>query len=198
MTRLTVSRLVAVTAVGHHGSTEEIADRVADRLRAWLPGHWNVIRCSPVDPLLDDADAVVLGSAIYLGRWMPAARACLERLQQVGPEHVWLFSSGPVADEQRGQRERVLSPAVVPWRTHGHQVFGGRLDIARLSNIERFLTRMVGALQGDRRDWSDIDSWAATIAEHLVRAYAEHDPGTAHPVVPGGRRSRLDLGRWSP
>jgi menaquinone-dependent protoporphyrinogen oxidase len=161
-----VPRTVIVAAASRHGSTAEIADRVADRLRDALPGHWSVCRSDPGNAWsLADADAVVLGSAIYFGRWPRPARQALERIDD--RDHVWLFSSGPVvASDDSGQLTEYGRSA-----HHPHATFGGLLDPTRLSRLEWLVARLVHADAGDHRDWAAIDRWADGIAHELIHSF---------------------------
>lgn len=164
----TCERTIVVAAASRHGSTNEIADHVADRLRRTLPANWCVSRSDPGNAWsLADADAVVLGSAIYFGRWLRPARRALRRID--GRPHVWLFSSGPILPDD---------PAGPPDSSevdgHPHAMFGGRLDVSRLSRFERIVARLVHAELGDRRDWTAIDAWADAIGVDLNRTFNAH------------------------
>ena len=170
MSPTNVRRTVVVAAASRHGSTAEIADRVADRLRDALPGHWSVCRSDPGNAWsLADADAVALGSGIYFGRWLKPARRALQRIDD--HEHVWLFSSGPVVAAAESEPSTQLGRSA----HHAHAAFGGCLDPTRLSRLERFVTRLVHAEAGDLRDWSAIDRWADGIAHELSRSFDSHD-----------------------
>ena len=170
MTESNVQRTLVVAAASRHGSTAEIADRLATRLRAALPEHWDVCRSDPGNAWsLADADAVVLGSAIYFGRWLRPARRALRGIDD--RDHVWLFSSGPVAAADDGTKQ----PTELGRSAHHpHAAFGGRLDPSRLTRLERFVTRVVHADAGDHRDWSAIDRWADGIADELSRTFDSH------------------------
>ena len=174
MTQPRVRRTVVVAAASRHGSTAEIADRVADRLRGVLPEHWSVCRSYPGNAWsLADADAVVLGSGIYFGRWLRPARRALQRIKE--REHVWLFSSGPVSPIE-AENEQIISQdeRIASAYPHPHVTFGGCLAPSRLSRLERLATRLVHADAGDHRDWSAIDGWADRIADELSRTFDSH------------------------
>ena len=48
---------------------------------------------------VEEFDAVVLGSAVYMGQWMRPARELAERsAAALAARPVWLFSSGPVGE----------------------------------------------------------------------------------------------------
>ena len=49
----------------------------------------------------------------------------------------------------------------------GHSVFGGALDKADLSLVERATVRAVHAKYGDYRQWDEIGAWADEIGETL-------------------------------
>ena len=51
-----------------------------------------------------------------------------------------------------------------------HRLFTGRLDRSRLGLGERAVVRVVGAAEGDYRDWDDVRRWAASIADALESA----------------------------
>lgn len=173
MTESPVRRTVVVAAASRHGSTAEIADRLASRLQASLSADWNVCRSDPAnDWSLADADAVLLGSAIYFGRWLRPARRALQRIDN--RDRVWLFSSGPVAAAEN-ERSTELGRSA----HHPHATFGGCLDPSRLTRLERLVTRLVHADAGDRRDWSAIDRWADGIADELSRSFDSHDHPSA-------------------
>lgn len=163
-----VKRLV-VAAASRHGSTREIADRIATTLAAELPVPWSVVREDLTDlRVLDDADVVVLGSAIYHGHWMRQGARALEFLRDAVPLRLWLFSSGPISAEETENAQVISADAMADLgEADGHMVFGGNLRTADLGVVERIVTRTLHVLPGDHRDWSQVDAWAEHIAEEL-------------------------------
>jgi menaquinone-dependent protoporphyrinogen oxidase len=68
--------LVLVAVASRHGATAEIADAIAERLGVRRIGA-DVCRiedCAGVDGY----GAVILGSAVYAGSWLPSARQFVE------------------------------------------------------------------------------------------------------------------------
>ena len=119
---------------------------------------------------LDDVDAVVLGSALYMGSWMPEAKHLVKRFQpQLSALPVWLFSSGPLGvDEPQPAGDPGQVPGLIEQtQARGHRVFAGKLDHDELGFGERLITTMVHAPEGDFRDWEAIRGWADEIAEEL-------------------------------
>jgi menaquinone-dependent protoporphyrinogen oxidase len=157
---------VLVVAASKHGSTHEIASRIADRLRH--DGLHAVV--SPPERVTDlnHFDAAIIGSAVYGGRWMHRARMFVEdNVEELVAMPVWLFSSGPLgADEPAGEvldGSRLGNAA----RAREHRVFPGRLDLDSLGVLERFVARAVGASEGDFRDWQAVDEWTEQIGQEV-------------------------------
>jgi menaquinone-dependent protoporphyrinogen oxidase len=160
---------VLVSAASRHGSTGEIAARIADVLRTALP-RGSVVDVESAAEVADVApyDAVVLGSAVYMGRWMEDARHAAVRIAAYPPRLVWLFSSGPIGDPPKPDEEPVeVSGIVTATKARGHRVFAGRLDRHRLGFAEKAMVAALRVRDGDFRDWDAIDSWGRQIAAEL-------------------------------
>jgi menaquinone-dependent protoporphyrinogen oxidase len=160
---------VLVAYASKHGSTEGIALAIADRLRE----RGLEASASPVGELdgVGEADAVVLGSAVYVGSWMPEAVGFAEtHAEALAERSVWLFSSGPlgveVDDEEEQPRQLAqLRGLVGPVE---HRVFFGALERSKLGFGERIMVKAVKAPEGDFRDWDAIRAWADAIADDLA------------------------------
>ena len=152
-----------VTAASRHGSTDEIAEALAGALRD------NGAEVDLIEPAavheITDYDTIVLGSAIYLGHWMKDAKSFAERFADaLRLRQVWLFSSGPVGDND----PPVGDPAGIPdlLKMTGaveHRLFSGKLDRSELGFGERVAVRAVHAPEGDYRDWNAVRDWAEVI-----------------------------------
>jgi menaquinone-dependent protoporphyrinogen oxidase len=91
---------VLTSAASEHGSTTEIARLIGDTL---IDNHMavDIVPPAAVDSV-EYYDAVILGSAVYAGHWLAAARDFAIRFRDpLGACRVWLFSSGPVGDPTR-------------------------------------------------------------------------------------------------
>jgi menaquinone-dependent protoporphyrinogen oxidase len=161
-----MTRVLVFTA-SKHGSTDEIGQAIADELTA----RGVDAAAMPVAdaPTIDGCDAVILGSAVYAGRWMPAATAFVERNRAALRERpVWLFSSGPVGDPPKPDELPVdVTEMVDACGAAGHAVFAGRIDRKRLGFGEKAIVTALRAPEGDFRDWDAIRRWAADIAGSL-------------------------------
>lgn len=165
---------VLITAASKHGSTAEIAARIAEVLRAGLPGD-AAVEVLPAAEVGDVTayDAVVLGSAVYLGRWVGDARHLAERIATGPPRPVWLFSSGPIGDPPKPDEAPVeVGDIVTSTRALEHRVFAGLVNRHRLGFGEKAVVRAVRVPDGDFRDWDAIDTWSTRIAAELALAAA--------------------------
>ncbi len=156
-----------VASQTQHGATREIADLIGATLAT--RGIATDIRDLEHVEDLAGYDAVVLGSAVYMGRWMKPARAFVERhAGELQARRTWLFSSGPIGEPPGDGGEQVqVAELVAATHARGHRVFGGRLERSRLGMFERAVANVVRAPEGDFRDWGEIEDWAAGIADEL-------------------------------
>jgi menaquinone-dependent protoporphyrinogen oxidase len=162
---------VLVTAASRHNGTREIAEAIAAGLaERGIPAEARAIE-DVTD--LRDYSAVVLGSAIYMNRWLAEARRFVQvHASELLMRPVWLFSSGPLgpADHLIPPSEAADIPVVVRLaRARGHCGFGGRLELKHLRFNERAIVRTIHAPEEDRRDWAAVDRFAGEIAEELLR-----------------------------
>ena len=164
---------VLVTASSKHGATAEIAAEIG----TILGEHELDAAVVPIEDVEDVGgfDAFVLGSAVYAGRWTGEARRFADRhAGELASHPTWLFSSGPVGDPPKPESGSAVKLDDVLARTcaREHRLFAGRLDRSRLGLGERTVVRMVGAADGDYRDWKDVRAWAGAIGETLASALA--------------------------
>jgi menaquinone-dependent protoporphyrinogen oxidase len=158
---------VLVSAASRHGATTEVAKAIAVALStAGMDA--DVIPPAEVTSL-DGFDAAVIGSAVYVGRWLEPARDLVERHRDAFTSiPVWLFSSGPIGDPPKPIEDPIEAPALRALvAAREHRVFPGEIDKKRLGLGERAILAAVRAPAGDFRPWSEIDAWALEIAAAL-------------------------------
>jgi menaquinone-dependent protoporphyrinogen oxidase len=162
---------VLVTAASRHGATHEIADAIAAGLER--RGVDAGVQRAEELMSLDGYDAFVIGSAVYVGRWLDTARELVEsNASALAERPVWLFSSGPLGppDALKPEGDPVDVAAIAEAvSAQDHRVFAGRLDRKLLSFGEKAVVLAVRAPEGDFRDWEAIDGFAGEIAGHLQR-----------------------------
>ncbi|MCF2533810.1 flavodoxin domain-containing protein [Yinghuangia soli] len=177
---------VLVTYATCHGSTRSIAERIATRLA----------ECGLRVDLLDVADAahverydaVVAGSAIHNGDWLPDGAEFLHRhALLLATRPLWLFSVG-MAPAGRGRRGRWFAAHTrVPHAVDADaellnmrdlHSFAGVLEPAHITPRIRPFMWLFGGRFGDFRNWPEVDAWADGIGEALA---AERVPQRPHP-----------------
>jgi menaquinone-dependent protoporphyrinogen oxidase len=161
---------VLVAVASRHGATLGIGEAIAAAIRS--EGHVVDLREVESVTALDGYDAVVLGSGVYAGRWLGAAREFIDRFDQALAERpVWLFSSGPLGDPPKPADDPVDVMALVERSgARGHRLFAGMLDRGRLGLAERAIVAVVRAPDGDFRAWPQIEAWAKEILTALEPA----------------------------
>lgn len=167
MTMPHVAPRILVSAASKHGSTGEIAERIAETLRRHGLG---VDHIHPGEvPSLEQYQAVILGSAVYAGHWLDDAKKLANRVADVEPApDVWLFSSGPIGDPPMPEEDPVdVADIFRTTQAREHRVFAGKIDKSRLSFGEKAIMIAVRASEGDFRDFEEITRWAEEIASTL-------------------------------
>jgi menaquinone-dependent protoporphyrinogen oxidase len=164
---------VLVAVASRHGSTEEIAEAIGiaihgkgfrvDVVKLTDPAESG----SKPDPA--EYEAVVLGSGVYLGRWLAPAREFITMNDEtLRAMPVWVFSSGPIGDHHAGDGEHApVATLAATINPVGYRTFGGKLDRQGLGRVERVVVSLLKATDEDDRDWDDITSWACGIADVL-------------------------------
>jgi menaquinone-dependent protoporphyrinogen oxidase len=159
---------VLVATASRHGGTAEIG-RVIGAILADRGLETDVAEPGSIGSI-DAYDAVVLGSAVYAGRWLEPARSFVERFGAgLADRPAWLFSSGPIGESaEPGKDAPEGDRLAAALRARGHRVFAGRLEKGDLSLPERLVIAAVRAPAGDFRPWEEVVAWAGEIATALT------------------------------
>lgn len=182
---------VLVVYGSRHGGTKGIAERIGEVLQS----EGLEASVAPADQAQDvgGADAVVVGSGVYMGSWLNEPLEFMKRHRaELAARPLWLFSSGPLPGSTKeapdadpvtnalgptegpgsGGRKKVeeLSAATNP---REHHVFLGAFDPsdppkAMSERLVRMMPAAKGLLPaGDFRDWDNVEAWAREIAGAL-------------------------------
>lgn len=158
---------VLVTVASKHGSTKQVGKIIAEELRQ---GGIEVDELAPDMVFsLREYDAVVIGSAVYMTKWMDTAREFVKRFSsQLRQLPLWAFSVGlsGVPRDQVQDPSRV-GPVLLTIQPRDYRTFPGRLDPSQLSLRERTVARLGGAVEGDYVDINKVQEWAQKILSDL-------------------------------
>jgi len=173
-----MSGKVLVTYASKCGSTGEVADAIGETLAAPEPGDEGA--AVDVRLLKDVTDvsgyhAVVVGSAIRMGQWLPEATRFVET-------HRDALSRVPVAyfvvcmtlqedtEEHRREAATYLDPARELVRPVDEGLFAGAMNYSKLFLPFRLVIKAMKVPEGDFRDWDVIRDWAAGVRPLLLGA----------------------------
>jgi menaquinone-dependent protoporphyrinogen oxidase len=178
-------------------STAEIAEAIADELRLAGVDVDLADAASAPDPV--PYGTVVLGSAVYMGRWRHEAKRFIKlNERELTDREVWLFSSGPVGEAKPGDDSRFAVPPfaekyAAKIGAREHVVFGGRVARDSDSFIARSMAEKMSDAERDLRDWDEIRAWARKIATGGASGPPQASPRierSAEPASPPARRRR--------
>jgi menaquinone-dependent protoporphyrinogen oxidase len=155
---------VLVTYATKHGSTQEVAERIAGALQTTglavdlLPVR--VVRS------LTGYAGVALGAPLYMLRWHKEAHAFLVRFHtDLGALPVAVFALGPWEDKpedwEEVRKELDGELAKHPWLTPvAKSIFGGKFDPMKLNFPWSWVPALKQMPPSDLRDWQAIGEWA--------------------------------------
>ena len=172
-----MSDTVLIAYATKHGSTREVAEAVADTLQE----HGLGVETLPAARVVDVSPyaGVVVGGALYLGRWHPDAVDFLqEHRHTLATLPLAVFGMGPRtmeehdAEESRTQLVKALAkvPEIDPCAV---AIFGG---VINPHTLHFPLSRLPAS---DARDWSAIRAWATDFAR--VFDYGKAAPDARDP-----------------
>ena len=159
-----------------HGGTGDIAEVIGQRLRD--RGHEVDVRQAKDVIHVAGYEAVVLGSAVYMGRWQADALNLAKRHEaELRDRPTWLFSSGPTGGSPQAdatleevRRSATGYPPITSVKelmdrtgARGHATFPGRIE----EGVGGIFSRWVP--KGDWRDFDVIADWADAIAAELAQ-----------------------------
>ncbi|MCL1899813.1 MAG: flavodoxin domain-containing protein [Promicromonosporaceae bacterium] len=133
---------IAVVVASRHGTTAELAERIATE----LPDA-DVYELSVGFPDLAQYEGVIVGSATYAGKPLPAMREYALTADLTG-KRLALFLGGMV--ESADEREKQFATAFpASWRERAvaEEWLGGRFDLSRLSFAERATVRVAAKVK---------------------------------------------------
>jgi len=163
-------KTVLVCYVTRYGSTGEIASIIAEELaKANLE-----VTLSPLSLVRDpgNTDAVVIGSPLYMGKWLAEAREFVSRFRtQLQTCPVAVFTVGYSFRDQMKEYIGIGDEALAPIRVFISPVatgyFAGRVDPDTMSLTDREVIRLAGVVPGDFRNPGAVRKWARELPSVL-------------------------------
>lgn len=161
-----MNQRILVAYATRAGSTAEIAAAIGESLAA----RGYAVDVKPIKEKPNPAPyaAVVLGSAIRMGSWLPEATAYIKANQAalaglpVSLFTVHMLNTGD-DDASRAARQDYLK-AVRPLLPAAQAVyFEGLMDYSRLSFLDRTIAKLVKSVETDHRDWAAIRAWTPAV-----------------------------------
>lgn len=161
-----IDNRILVTYATRAGSTAEVAEAIAETLRA----RGFSVDVNPVkqNPQVDSYQAVVVGSAIRFAQWLPEAVAFVKnnqaQLRQLPTAFFTVHILNTGTDEPSiNARSAYLDSVHTLVKSDVEAFFTGEIDFNKLSLFERTMARLTKSPVGDLRDWQAIRDWAQTI-----------------------------------
>jgi menaquinone-dependent protoporphyrinogen oxidase len=169
-----MAKKILVAYGTRYGATAGIAERIGEVLKK--AGFTVDVASADKAGEPGGYDAVILGSALYIGQWRKEAANYLAKHEQaLAKLPVWLFSSGPAG---KGDVKELmngftfpekLKPVAERTKPRDNTVFHGVVDFKKLNFLEKFVMNNMKIVEGDYRDWTAIDAWAEGIAKELKK-----------------------------
>jgi len=163
---------VLVAYASKYGGTAEIAEKIGEAING-AGVQADVLEVSEVKDVTP-YQAVVLGSAVYIGQWRKSAVKFVQKTEaRLAERMVWLFSSGPVEEGDPVEKldgwrlPEKIKPQVERIHPRDIIVFHGSVNLDKMNAFERYMFEHAKEPVGDFRDWEAIKAWAEGIAAEV-------------------------------
>ena len=169
-----MSQKILVAYATKAGSTGEVAEAIGLALCCDGGAAVDVKPIKEVDNI-GGYRAMVVGSAIRMGRWLPEAVRFVEaNAGTLATMPVAYFQmSGFLQDdtpEKRQEAAAYLAPVRALVEPVSEGLFAGKIEYSTLSFFDRTIAKLVGSAEGDWRDWDAIRGWAGGLPSTLLVA----------------------------
>jgi menaquinone-dependent protoporphyrinogen oxidase len=161
-----MDKRILITYATRAGSTIEVATAIGETLAK--RGFSVEVKSAKEKPQVDGYQAVLVGSAIRMGSWLPEAVEFVKnnqvKLNRIPTAlfTVHMLNTGE-DDASRAARLAYLDTVRPLLKPVDEAYFAGKMDFSRLSFLDRFIAGMVKAVEADQRDWNKIRNWAPAI-----------------------------------
>jgi len=162
---------ILVAYASRAGSTGEVAEAIGKVLCEG--GAAGDVRLAKDVTDLSPYRAVVVGSAIRVGKWLPEAVEFVETHREaLGRMPLAYFAVCLTLKEDTEENRREVSAYLDPVCEMVQPVdvglFAGGMDYSKLPFILRVMMKAMKSPKGDFRNWEAIRAWAGQVRDRLV------------------------------
>lgn len=159
---------ILVTYATRAGSTAEVAEFISNQLTQ----QGFSVDLLPVKQAkdLNGYQAVVIGSPIRMGKWVGEANDFLQTnsaLLSTLPTATFTVCMPQVEDHQQAFNDYLAQIKTNHAPTEA-AFFLGKMELGKLSFLDRFISKALKAVDEDRRDWEKIGAWAKALPVTLA------------------------------
>jgi menaquinone-dependent protoporphyrinogen oxidase len=169
----TIKKRVLVSYASRCGSTGGVAEAIGQvlcgmRASADIRLVRNVNDLSPYH-------AVIVGSAIRRGRWLPEAAGFVKDNQDIlGRLPIAYFVVCLTMRDNKAENRSKVMAYLDPVRKEAPKIqpvavglFSGAVDFGKLSFVDTMVLKAKGVSEGDYRDWSAVKAWVSSVGPML-------------------------------
>lgn len=168
-----IPKRLLITYASRCGSTGEVAEAISQTL-CGTKISTDVLLVENVNDL-SPYQAVIIGSAIRAGKWLPEAVAFVKKHQETlsrMPLAYFVVCMAMKDDTEENRRTALafldpLHKAVPQVRPVDTGLFAGATDFDKLSIFQSSILKVKGVPEGDFRNWDAIRAWAVTLQPAL-------------------------------
>ena len=157
---------VLIAYASRYGSTGEIAEVIGKELTA--RGKWVDVRLMEHVYSVYGYQAVIAGSAVHRGEWLPEAHEFVKRQQQALaglPNAFFTVHMLNIGDDAVSQTNRAayLDSIRKIFTPQEEVYFAGKIGFARMSFVDRMIAKSMQAIDDDQRKWTQIREWGKSV-----------------------------------
>ncbi len=167
---------ILVTYDTKHGATSVVAKKVFDTLCD--NASVDLVFVENLDPAeIPNYDAIVIGSPIYIGKWLPGIKKLLKRHHEaIETLPFAFFITCTYIGEDTPERQAYAKETYVEKNLAKYTdvqpldigILGGQFTFDELYPVELFLMKLAKFEEGDFIDNATIETWAKGAAEQLL------------------------------
>jgi menaquinone-dependent protoporphyrinogen oxidase len=160
------SKRILVAYATRAGSTAEIAAVIGETLSQ--RGFSVDVKSVNEQPELKDYQAVLIGSAVRMGNWLPKAVEYVKVNQEIlknMPFATFTVHMSNIGEDEESILNRLayLDSVRALVKPVDEAYFAGVMDLSKLSFADAMIIKMMKSEESDKRDWNKINTWATNV-----------------------------------